>query len=50
MFYNITVQQLNQIYKNWKRNDLNRYSNYIIGPMGIKRPNVGNAALYVKSW
>ena len=50
MFYNMTVQQLNQIYKNWKRNDLNRYSNYIIGPMGRKRPNVGNAALYVKSW
>lgn len=47
MFYVTTTSQLKQIYSNWNEKKLNLGSNYILVPLGIKRPNVGNME-YVK--
>ncbi|WP_349834243.1 RHS repeat domain-containing protein, partial [Bacteroides intestinalis] len=47
MFYGTTTSQLKQIYSNWNEKKLNLGSNYILVPLGIKRPNVGNME-YVK--
>ena len=48
MFYGINESQLKSILGNWQNKKLNKWSNYIIMPPNIKRPNPGNAAPIIK--
>ncbi|MCM1757668.1 RHS repeat domain-containing protein [Bacteroides ovatus] len=48
MLYGINESQLKNILGNWQNNKLNKWTNYIIMPPNIKRPNTGNAAPIIK--
>ncbi len=50
MFYGINASQLRTIYNKWGRGNLNMGTNYILNPIGQKRPNTGFAGIYIKSW
>lgn len=50
MFYGINASQLRTIYNKWSRGYLNLGTNYILNPIGKKRPNTGSAGIYVKPW
>lgn len=50
MFYGINSSQLGTIYHNWGNKKLNLGPNHIFNPIGNKRPNTGNASIYIKPW
>lgn len=49
-FYGIKSSQLRTIQNKWINKKLNQGPNYMLDQLGRKRPNTGNAHIYVKTW